>query len=208
MKRDRLLALCGRYPYFDLAFLRQVSGESTAAINLNIKRWLADGTLLPLRRGMYTLAERLRKADISLPRLANDLYPPSYLTDVWALAFHGLIPDVAREYTSATMRRPQSFTNPLGVFTYRHLHTAYFWGFETVRMKESDFRCATPEKALLDHWYWTQGEWTTDRLRELRLQNHEQLNIAKLDAAVQRMEKPRLDRAYRRLRKLMREEPG
>jgi hypothetical protein len=208
MKKARLLALCSNYPYFDLAFLRQMTGEMPATLDLNVKRWIADGTLLSLRRGMYALAEHLRKADIFSPCLANDLYPPSYLTDVWALAFYGLIPDVAREHTSATPRRPQSFTNAIGVFSYRHLDAAYFWGFLTVHTKEADFRCATPEKALIDHWYWTQGEWTSERLREMRLQNHERLDLAKLDAAVRRMGKPRIERALFRLRPILDEEQG
>lgn len=165
-------------------------------INQNVKRWLADGTLLPLRRGMYTLAEHLRKVDIAAPRLANDLYPPSYLSDAWALSFHGLIPDVAREYTSATMRRPQSFTNHLGLFSYRHLSKHYFWGFETVHTREAGFRCATPEKALLDHWYWGRGEWTEERMQELRLQNLERLDFVRLEAAARRMGKPRITRAH------------
>lgn len=206
MKRERLLILCSSYPYFDKAFLRQITGESPATLDLNVKRWMADGTLLHLRRGMYALAEHLRKVGISSTRLANDLYPPSYLTGVWALSFHGLIPDVAREYTSATPRRPQSFTNALGVFSYRHLDAAYFWGFTLVRTKESDFRCATPEKALIDHWYWTPREWTAERLRELRLQNLERLDLAALEAAVGRMGKPRIERAFRRLRPVLEEE--
>jgi hypothetical protein len=117
-----------------------------------------------------------------------------------------LIPDVAREYTSATSRRPQSFSNSCGIFSYRHLDSAYFWGFLTVRTREADFRCATPEKALIDHWYWTLGEWTSERLREMRLQNHERLDLVKLEAAVRRMGKPRIARAFGRLRPILDEE--
>jgi hypothetical protein len=197
MKRDRLLSLCSRYAYFDLPFLLQMSGENRASLNLSIKRWLADGTLLPLRRGMYTLAEHLRKAEISLPRLANDLYPGSYLTGAWALSFHGLIPDVAREYTSATQRRPQSFRNAFGVFSYRRLGPTYFWGYGTVRTKDGDFCCASPEKSLVDYWYWTRGEWTRARMMELRLQNFERLDPKTLERTVQRTAKPRITRAYR-----------
>ena len=201
-----MLAFCSSYAYFDRAFLLQISGESESALSLNIKRWLADGTFLPLRRGMYALAEHLRKTVICRPRLANDLYPPSYLTDVWALSFHGLIPDVAREYTSATMRRPQSFQNHFGVFSYRHISAKYFWGFETFRATGADFRCASPEKALIDHWYWTRGDWTEERMREMRLQNPEQLDEAKLGEAVRRIGKPRIVRAYECLRRVMRED--
>ena len=203
MRKNELILLCGRYAYFDLAFLRQMSGERTDTLHLNVKRWLGDGTLIPLRRGMYSLAEHLRKADVFLPKLANDLYPPSYLTDIWALSFYGLIPDVAREYTSATQRRPQTFTNRFGLFSYRHLAPAWFRGFRTVRTKDGEFRCATPEKALLDHWYRSSGEWTAVRMREMRLQNLDHLDLSKLETEVRRMGKPRLNRAYAVLRETM-----
>jgi hypothetical protein len=196
MKKDELQLLCGGHPYFDLPFLLQISGESRTAIDQSVKRWLAAGVLIRLRRGMYTLAEHLRRVDIPLPRLANDLYPPSYLTGAWALSFHGLIPDVAREYTSATPRRPQRFTNAFGTFSYRHLHDRLFWGFDTVRSGETAFRCATPEKALLDYWYWTRGEWTVDRMRELRLQQVDTIDITAIQPAVERVAKPRITRAY------------
>jgi hypothetical protein len=75
-----------------------------------------------------------------------------------------------------------------------------------VRTQESDFRCATPEKALIDHWHWTQGEWTSERLREMRLQNLEQLDLGKLEAAVTRMGSPRIERAFRRLIPILNEE--
>ena len=206
MKKQDLLRLCSRYPYFDLAFLIQVSGERVEVINQNVKRWLADGTLLPLRRGMYTLAGHLRKAEMCPPRLANDLYAPSYLTDAWALSFHGLIPDVAREYTSATMRRPRTFENHLGVFSYRHMSQKYFWGFETVQATDAHFRCATPEKALIDHWYRTPGDWTMARQREMRFQNLERLNLPRLRSAVRRVNKPRIARAHASFLETMKEE--
>jgi hypothetical protein len=171
-----------------------------------VKRWLADGTLLPLRRGMYTLDQHLRKAEICTPRLANDLYAPSYLTDAWALGFHGLIPDVAREYTSATMRRPRTFKNHLGVFSYRHMSEKYFWGFETVQTTDADFRCATPEKALIDHWYRAPGDWTKERMREMRFQNWWRLDLSRLRTAVRRVAKPRITRAHASFLEVMKEE--
>lgn len=206
MNKESLICLCSRHPYFDHAFLLQMSGEKPAVINQNVKRWLADGTLLPLRRGVYTLAAHWRKAEICTPRLANDLYVPSYLTDIWALAFYGLIPDVAREYTSATMRRPQAFKNYLGLFSYRHMSEKYFWGFQTVQTSEAEFRCATPEKALIDHWYGTPGEWTPERMREMRFQNWERLDLPRLLAAVRRMDKPCIARAHESWLAVMKEE--
>lgn len=206
MKRDELLALCGRHPYFDLAFLCQMSRERRAVLDQNVKRWVGAGVLVRLRRGTYTVAEHLRRADISLPRLANDLYPPSYLTGVWALSFHGLIPDVAREYTSATPRRPQRFTNAMGTFSYRHLHERLFWGFTAIRSGGSGFRCATPEKALIDHWYWTPGEWTAERMRELRLQQLDIVNPTAIEAAVEQVAKPRIARAYAAYRRVTEED--
>jgi len=104
------------------------------------------------------------------------------------------------------MRRPQSFTNHFGVFSYRYIKAALFQGFETVQIEEADFRCATPEKALLDHWYWGKGEWTTPRMREMRLQNIEQLDCKKLEAGALHTRKPRIIQACNTFLELARKE--
>ncbi len=39
---------------------------------------------------------------------------------------------------------------------------------------------ARPEKALLDHWHLSAGEWTDDRLAEMRYQHMRDVNRRRL----------------------------
>jgi len=39
--------------------------------------------------------------------------------------------------------------------------------FMSTKMGGQEFRVAEPEKALLDHWHLTKGEWTLERLNTL-----------------------------------------
>ena len=61
-----------------------------------------------------------------------------------------------------------------------------------------DVIVAEPEKALLDHWHLTEGEWTTDRLEEMRYQHVELIREDRLRSYAERFRSPRLDRAVQR----------
>lgn len=61
-----------------------------------------------------------------------------------------------------------------------------------------EFFVAKPEKALLDHWHLTEGEWTMQRLEEMRYQHVERVTESRLREYAARFQSPRLDRAVRR----------
>jgi len=138
------------------------------------------GKIVALRRGRYTLAERYRRGPLSPARLANQLYRPSYLSGLWALGTHGLIPERVVWLTSVTPRPPRRFENPFGVFDYRSLKRDAFFGYTTLPYNERDVLVAEPEKALLDHWHLGPGEWTTERLAEMRYQSTDRVSARKL----------------------------
>jgi hypothetical protein len=50
----------------------------------------------------------------------------------------------------------------------------------------------------LDHWHLTAGEWTPERLEEMRYQHVEQIDADRLRRHSQRFRSPRLDRAVQR----------
>lgn len=64
---------------------------------------------------------------------------------------------------------------------------------------------ARPEKALLDHWHLATGEWTDDRLAEMRYQNMSGVDARRLQEYAARFKRPRLDRAVRRWLRLAQE---
>ena len=64
---------------------------------------------------------------------------------------------------------------------------------------------ARPEKALLDHWHLSAGEWTRDRLAEMRYQNMTIVDHRRLQEYAARFERPRLTRAVERWMQLAKE---
>jgi predicted transcriptional regulator of viral defense system len=181
-------------------------GKRQEAIRVQLSRWMKAGKVIGLRRGMYTLPDTYRRAPLTPVTLANQLYRPSYLSGLWALGSYDLIPERVIWLTSVTPRVPRHFENPFGVFDYRSLKRDAFFGYLNVQYGPEDVSMAEPEKALLDHWHLTPGEWTSARLTEMRYQHVDRVAEEKLRAYVERFRSPRLCRAVGRWLALAAEE--
>jgi predicted transcriptional regulator of viral defense system len=195
MKFDDFIEMLGHQSFFDLATAMQLSGEDRAKVRTQLYRWAKADRLLPLRRGMYALVERYRKTPISKAELANQIYKPSYLSCHWALQYHGMIPEAVFTYTSVTARVPRRFENDLGRFDYRHVKQSAFFGYSVERHERGKFYVAEAEKALLDLWHLSKGAWSEDRMVEMRFQNWEAVDQARLKRYAERFASPRLRRA-------------
>jgi hypothetical protein len=147
---------------------------------------------------MYTLSNTYRRVPVTPAVLANALYRPSYLSGLWALGHYDLILERVIRFTSVTPRAPRRFENPFGVFDYRNIKQNGFFGFASAGVGEQKFLVAEPEKALLDHWHLTEGEWTSERLEEMRYQHVARVDVERLRLYAQRFRSPRLDRAVKR----------
>ncbi|MDR1728739.1 MAG: hypothetical protein LBT74_12590 [Acidobacteriota bacterium] len=196
---EELLSLAGNLPCFDLPLVAQAAmGESKPALRVQLSRWMAQGKLLHLRRGVYAFAPPYARASASPPELSGLLYSPSYLSGVWALGYYGLIPERVVELTAVTTRVPRLFQNAFGVFSYRHIKRAMFFGYRQTGFAGRKITVAEPEKALLDHWHLTPGEWTPERIEAMRYQNAEVVDTRRLAGYAGRFDSPRLLRATRR----------
>lgn len=71
--------------------------------------------MIKLRRELYVLPDQ-PASDLEI---ANRLYPPSYVSFEYALAYYHLIPEAVYEITSATTRTSRRFEALGQVFTYR-----------------------------------------------------------------------------------------
>lgn len=205
MNFDTLIKHVGALDMFDLALLVQAFDESREGIRVQLSRWMKAGRVIGLRRGMYALPDAYRRAVLTPARLANLLCRPSYLSGLWTLGFYDLIPERVVWLTSVTPRVPRHFENPFGVFDYRNLKRDAFFGYQTSACFGQDVLLAEPEKALLDHWHLTPGEWTGDRLSEMRYQHVEIIDIGKLWRYARQFSSPRLIRTTERWITLMRE---
>ena len=193
-----LVTLAGRLPCFDLALLVQAFDDKREVVRVQLSRWMTQGKVIGLRRGMYTIADVYRRAPLTPALLANQLYRPSYLSGLWALGHCDLIPERVVCLTSVTPRGPCRFENPFGDFEYRSLKQDSFFGYQVTTHAGAEILVADPEKALLDHWHLTAGEWTVERLDEMRYQHLNVIDHERLAAYAARFRSPRLDRAVER----------
>ena len=129
--------------------------------------------------------------------MSNEIVFPSYLSGAWALSHYGMIPEAVWEYTSACKATPrkQVWDTPLGRFTYRQVKA--FLGFERQPIHGQPTLVATPEKALLDYWYWSEGEWSPERHREMRYQNLDVITVDRLQSLAARFASPKINRAVK-----------
>lgn len=192
---------------FSTRFL--AAGENLAQVRLQLARWVKDGRLVKVRKGIYTLAEPYRKVRPEKFCVANALKTPSYVSLQSALAWHGLIPEYVPVTTGVTTGRPQVLETPLGRFEYRHVSKSLFWGYKKVDMTQGQQAfIADGEKALLDLVYLTPGGDSEDYLAELRLQNLEKLRKETLRQYAQKTTSQKLKRAVRRIEAIIDEGEG
>ena len=211
MKFADILQKTRGMPCFTPGFLD--AGEDPAQVRVQISRWVRDGRVLRLHKGLYAVAEPYRGGSLEPFCVANRLRPASYVSLQSALAWHGLIPEFVPVTTSVTTGRPQRIETPIGGFLFRHVGAKRFWGFQEQELAtgliggQTAF-VAEPEKALLDLVYLTPGADKREFIEELRLQNLETLDTDVLDAYAQRFASPKVRRAAAAIKGILAESEG
>jgi len=204
MKFEQLLLLARNWPIIDTRALLTL-GEDTQQLSVQLARWVAQKKILSLRRGLYLLTEAYRKHEPAPEVLANLLVTPSYVSLERALAVHGVIPESVPRVLSVTTRRPCALKTPVGEFVYRYVQPALFFGFVEMSLGGAIALVARPEKALLDLVHLSRGEYSDARIEELRLQNLDALDPARLQAYAARF-RPRVRRFSERLLSILEQE--
>lgn len=126
-----------------------------------IKRALASGELLHVRRGLYTVNEKLFPQRKLHPfELAQFTYGPSYVSLESALSYHGLIPEHPVPVTCVTSKRSCSFQTEQGEFIYHKLPVEnLFIQVDYHQTTEAQFWLASPWKAIGDFVYVYDKNW-------------------------------------------------
>lgn len=203
MKFESLVEVVGGLPCFDMPLLVQAFTVKRPVLRVQLSRWMESGKVIGLRRGVYLLAPAYRRVSVNTAVLANQLYSPSYLSGLWAMGYYDIIPEHVVWLTSVTSRVPRHFENAVGVFDYRNVKQSFFFGYGTRKIGNQDVLVADPEKALLDYWHLTSGEWTTTRLKEMRFQHVDLISGERLQDYGLRFKSLRLNRTIERWMKLV-----
>ncbi len=137
-----------------------LSGSANSKYAL-IKRAIAQGKIVHLRKGLYCLAEKYRRKPLDFFALAQQVYGPSYVSFESALSYHGWIPESVPIIASASVPRSKDFKTPLGVFSFCRIPSSIFYQHvETVpSVSLGHFFMATPLKALMDYIYIHKKDW-------------------------------------------------
>lgn len=128
-----------------------------------VKRALANGEILDIRRGLYCLAPRYQKKPVSVYGLAQRVYGPSYISLETALRYHGWIPEAVYACTCVSAGRAKEFLTPLGLFSYQRVPQRTFYADveRCVDPNGNTWFMASPVKALADYVYVHRPSWTT-----------------------------------------------
>jgi hypothetical protein len=142
----------------DLKVLIKGSADSRYGI---VKRAVAAGKLIQVKKGLYCLAKKYQRKGVNLYELSRMLYGPSYISFESALSYHQWIPEAVYTLTGACAKRAKSFSTPLGEFSYTRLPSANFYmGVERVVSENGVFFMAAPFRALADYVYANKKNWT------------------------------------------------
>lgn len=140
-----------------------------------VSRALKDGTLLRIKRGIYTLSPQYRSVPVHPFAVAQALLPGSYISFETALAFHGWIPEAV--YTTASVtpgRKTLAYDiDNMGHFTFSPLAINpyhFLVGVERQRVGDLTTFVASPLRALLDlaalrKEQWSGPGWLTQGMR-------------------------------------------
>lgn len=178
--RERVALL----PYFRSNIFRHLTHQPQV-LRRQIVDWQNKGYLLPIKRGIYTLRAEDRRVTVSPFALASVIQPVSYISLETALSYYQMIPERVGTIISVTPKKTQSFDNAFGHYQYHHLQKAAYMGFVSLHDEgQNPFLIATPEKALLDFFYFRmRGVSHFDESlfeQSFRLQNVESLEQEKL----------------------------
>ncbi len=188
----------------DLVTLLPEGDNSRQAL---IKRAIARGELIHIRRGLYCLAPLYQKVRQNPYSIAQHIYGPSYISLESALRWHGWIPEAVYTCTSASFKNSKDFDTPLGLFSYRRIPQKVFYtGVKQVTDENGCvFLMATPLKALADYVYAHKREWSGIEpvVKSLRVEPEEleQLTGEEFDVLTANYNSRRVQRFCKGLRK-------
>lgn len=136
---------------FSTRDIQVLFGVSMVAAAGLLHRYKKRGFILQIKRGIYVLSDNL-PSDLYI---ANKLYSPSYISLEFALAYHGVIPEIVYEITSVTTKATRRFEiKTLGkVFSYRKIKKEAYTGYGAQRSQDVSFYIADAEKAFVDANY-------------------------------------------------------
>lgn len=157
-----------KFPVLDTETAIRMTQEDPQVMRNQIMRWVKNGHLIQLKRGLYLFNEADRDQDVTNLFCANKIYEPSYISMETALSVYGIIPEGVGVVTSVTAKLTRRFTNSVGDFMYQHVKPQAFRGFRQGDVGGLPVFIAEPEKAVLDFLYLNSARFGKDPQGQLK----------------------------------------
>ncbi len=142
--------------YFNKDTISQYVDVKTNTLFADINRWIKNGTLIQLKKGLYVTSnyfEKLQNKSLYLEFISNKLREPSYLSLEYILQKYGILTESIYSMTSVTIKSSRIYRNKLGIFIYRNLKDELFTGYNILESNGFTVKEATKAKALFDWLY-------------------------------------------------------
>jgi len=168
--------------YFSFADARKISEIDDTSLRVAVSRLIKSGKIISLAKGYYCLDP----ARVDWPKMALEVYAPSYLSFEWILGQSGILSQKSYSLTLATTKRARQIEAGNTLFAYRHLQEKLFFGY----IIKDGYLMAEPEKAFLDLAYLSLNGCANFDPEEMNLSL---LNKNKLKQYLKRFSSRRLD---------------
>jgi hypothetical protein len=153
MRFDQFKAKVRTFPLFRSTLFCHLT-KDVPTLRRQMTEWCDKGSLIQLKRGMYTLPDNDRAVKFSRFFLANQLYTPSYISLESALSYYNMIPEAVHTVTSVSPKKTQQFTNQYGLFQYHHIKPDLYGDYLVVKDEFANtYFIASKERALIDFLY-------------------------------------------------------
>ncbi len=117
-----------------------------------LNEWQEKGYIKKIIRGYYIFSDFALNEN-GLFEIANRIHSPSYVSLEMALSYYRLIPESVYAITSASTRKPYTYTTLIGEFRYRKIKPSLYFGYDLVNYDNKRFKIASIEKTILDYFY-------------------------------------------------------
>jgi predicted transcriptional regulator of viral defense system len=138
-------------PVFTTHEAAMLSGSSLSNASKMLRTLEGKGLVLKVTHGIWAEAGNKKLSPYSVIPL---LLPKNraYVSFISALNLHGIIEQIPKEITLASIVHTKKISTKLGIFSIHRISPSLFDGFDWYR-GEGSFLIAEPEKALFDSIY-------------------------------------------------------
>lgn len=139
--------------------------------SFNLQRlteWQKKGYIKKITKGYYIFSDyKIKEEDLFV--FANKIYQPSYISLESALRYYNFIPEGVFSITSVSTNKTNKIMSSIVNFHYKTVKSTLFFGYQVLGSGLKKFKIATPEKAIIDYFYFNTSLKTKNDFESLRI---------------------------------------